>query len=114
MVAYRNATQDVLWSSSAPGVAAVANEHDVRSRVDGVSPGIASVYATDPQTGAVAGPATFEVQNDGAEAISEFELLDGERIVGEVENLAPGLSGRFSVTLEPGRSHTMRAVIRVK
>jgi len=49
-----------------------------------------------------AGPATFEVANDGADAVSEFEILDGGRILGEVENLAPGLSGRFSLTLRPG------------
>jgi iron uptake system component EfeO len=48
------------------------------------------------------GPVTFTVKNDGAEAVSEFEVLDGQRILGEVENLAPGLDGRFSLTLEPG------------
>ena len=50
-----------------------------------------------------AGPVTFEVANDGADAISEFEILDGDRILGEVENLPPGLSGHFSLTLKPGR-----------
>jgi iron uptake system component EfeO len=49
-----------------------------------------------------AGPTTFEVVNDGANAVTEFELLDGDRIVGEVENLAPGFSGKFSLTLEEG------------
>ncbi|HEY7694375.1 MAG TPA: iron uptake system protein EfeO [Gaiellaceae bacterium] len=50
-----------------------------------------------------AGPVTFRVANDGADAVTEFEVLDGDRILGEVENLAPGLSGRFSLTLKPGR-----------
>jgi iron uptake system component EfeO len=50
-----------------------------------------------------AGPTTFEVSNDGADAVTEFEVLEGDRILGEVENLAPGLSGRFSITLKPGR-----------
>jgi iron uptake system component EfeO len=50
-----------------------------------------------------AGPVTFQVTNDGADAVTEFEVLDGDRILGEVENLAPGLSGHFSLTLEPGR-----------
>jgi len=49
-----------------------------------------------------AGPTTFEVTNDGADAVSEFEILDGDRILGEVENLAPGLSGKFSLTLKKG------------
>jgi high-affinity iron transporter len=48
------------------------------------------------------GPTTFEVTNDGADAVSEFEILDGDRILGEVENLAPGLSGKFSLTLKNG------------
>jgi iron uptake system component EfeO len=50
-----------------------------------------------------AGPTTFEVANDGADAVTEFEILDGDRILGEVENLASGLSGHFSLTLKPGR-----------
>jgi iron uptake system component EfeO len=50
-----------------------------------------------------AGPTSFEVTNDGADAVTEFEILDGDRILGEVENLAPGLSGEFSLTLRPGR-----------
>jgi iron uptake system component EfeO len=50
-----------------------------------------------------AGPTTFEVANDGADAVTEFEILDGDHIVGEVENVAPGLSGHFSLTLKPGR-----------
>jgi iron uptake system component EfeO len=49
-----------------------------------------------------AGPVTFEVRNDGADAVTEFEVLDGDRILGEVENIAPGLSGHFSLTLKPG------------
>ena len=49
------------------------------------------------------GPTTFEVANDGADAVTEFEILDGDRILGEVENVASGLSGHFSLTLRPGR-----------
>jgi iron uptake system component EfeO len=49
------------------------------------------------------GPTTFEVANDGADAVTEFEILDGDHILGEVENVAPGLSGHFSLTLKPGR-----------
>ena len=49
------------------------------------------------------GPTRFEVTNDGADAVTEFEILDGDRILREVENLAPGLYGEFSLTLTPGR-----------
>jgi iron uptake system component EfeO len=49
-----------------------------------------------------AGPATFEVTNDGADAVTEFEILAGSRVLGELENLTPVLSGTFSLTLKPG------------
>jgi iron uptake system EfeUOB component EfeO/EfeM len=50
-----------------------------------------------------AGPTSFKVTNDGADAVSEFEVLDaGGKILGEKENLTPGLSGDFSITLKPG------------
>jgi iron uptake system component EfeO len=50
-----------------------------------------------------AGATTFDVTNDGADAVTELEVLDGDRVLGEAENLAPGLSGQFSLTLRRGR-----------
>jgi iron uptake system component EfeO len=49
-----------------------------------------------------AGATTFKVQNDGASKVTEYEVLDGDRILGEAENIAPGLSGEFSLTLRAG------------
>jgi iron uptake system component EfeO len=49
-----------------------------------------------------AGPTTFKVQNDGAAKITEYEILDGDRILGEAENIAAGLSGEFYLTLRAG------------
>jgi iron uptake system component EfeO len=49
-----------------------------------------------------AGPVTFDVENDGADAVTELEVLDGDKILGEKENLSDGLSGSFSLTLEKG------------
>jgi iron uptake system component EfeO len=51
---------------------------------------------------APAGAVTFEVENAGTTSVTEFEVLDGESIVGEKENLSDGLSGSFSLTLEAG------------
>ncbi len=51
---------------------------------------------------APAGPITFEVENAGTSSVTELEVLDGETILGEVENLSDGLSGSFSLTLEQG------------
>ena len=50
-----------------------------------------------------AGGITFKVSNKDATGITEFELLDGVRILGEKENLPPGFAGSFSLSLNPGR-----------
>jgi iron uptake system component EfeO len=49
-----------------------------------------------------AGPYSFDVTNDGADAVTELEVLDGDKILGEVENISDGLSKSFSLTLEQG------------
>ncbi|WP_375485345.1 iron uptake system protein EfeO [uncultured Jatrophihabitans sp.] len=49
-----------------------------------------------------AGALTFKVRNTDATAVSEVELLSGERIVGEKENLPPGFSGEFAVSVPAG------------
>jgi iron uptake system component EfeO len=49
-----------------------------------------------------AGANTFKVSNTGSGDVSEFEVLSGSRIIGEVENIAPGLKGEFSLALKPG------------
>lgn len=50
------------------------------------------------------GARVFEVTNDGANGVSEAELLaqNGQSILGERENITPGLSGKFSLTLAEG------------
>lgn len=54
------------------------------------------------------GTLTFSVQNDSAQ-VSEFYLLadDGLRIVGEVENIAPGAARTLTVVAQPGEYFTV-------
>lgn len=54
------------------------------------------------------GTLTFDVTNDGEE-VTEFYLLadDGLRIVGEVENIAPGASRTLTVVAQPGHYFTL-------
>jgi iron uptake system component EfeO len=52
------------------------------------------------------GPTTFHVTNTDADEVTEFEVLDGDRILGEVENVAPGLDGRFTLDLVAGTFET--------
>ena len=73
------------------------------------SPGARTVTVTLMSSGCrpepatiTAGGTTFHVTNSGAAAVSELEVLQGDRVLAEKENLAPGLSGSFSVALDPG------------
>ncbi|MCA1219867.1 iron uptake system protein EfeO [Streptomyces sp. 8L] len=67
------------------------------------SGGSGDVCETDATT-AKAGPVTFTVKNESATGIIEFELLQQQRIVGEKENLAPGLAPvSFTATLGGGK-----------
>jgi iron uptake system component EfeO len=52
---------------------------------------------------APAGPIEFEIQNAGTSKVTEMEVMDGETVLGEKENLSDGLSGSFSLTLEKGQ-----------
>src|SRR3954451_19106206 len=58
-------------------------------------------------TNAGAGAATFRATNDDAERVSELYVLDGTKILGEVEHVTPGKSGTLSLTLKAG-SYTLR------
>ena len=49
-----------------------------------------------------AGALTFDITNKDATGISEVELVSGERIVGEKENLPPGFAGSFVVNVDGG------------
>jgi iron uptake system component EfeO len=56
-------------------------------------------YKTAP-----AGPVTFTVKNTSSTAITEIELQSQNRIIGEKENLAPGLAPvSFTVRLDGGK-----------
>ena len=71
--------------------------------------GVATVHVTlttagcDPATlQLAAGPTTFVMTNRDAAAVTEFEVLRGGTVVGEVEDVAPGLERSFSLNLDPG------------
>ena len=49
------------------------------------------------------GPTTFVVTNKGTSKVTEAEVIQGDRALAEVENVTSGLSGSFSMTLQPGR-----------
>lgn len=50
------------------------------------------------------GPVTISVSNGGTRFVTELELQnESEIIIGERENILPGLSGSFSLDLQPGK-----------
>jgi iron uptake system component EfeO len=50
------------------------------------------------------GPVTISVSNDGTRFVTELELQSTQEIIlGERENILPGLSGSFSLDLQPGK-----------
>jgi iron uptake system component EfeO len=57
---------------------------------------------------ATSGTLAFDVTNDGSQ-VTEFYLLaqDGLRIVGEVENIAPGASRTLTLVAQPGEYFTL-------
>ncbi|HEY0277396.1 MAG TPA: iron uptake system protein EfeO [Solirubrobacterales bacterium] len=57
-------------------------------------------------TAAPAGPINFKVKGESA-GVTELEVLDGETLLGERENITDGLSGSFALTLEEGE-YTVR------
>ena len=61
---------------------------------------------------AKAGATTFAVANEDASGVTEFELMteDRGRVLGEAENVGPGLESSFSLNLAAG-SYTMVATL---
>ena len=49
-----------------------------------------------------AGAITFKIANQDATAVSEVEVLSGERIIGEKENIPPGFTGEFAINVGAG------------
>ncbi len=83
---------------SAPGSAA--------SGAPGAGAGAIDVTAVDyrfepSSLTAQAGSVTFQVHNAGA-AEHEFEVMQGDNVLGEVEGLVPGLTKSVTVSLAPG------------
>ena len=51
---------------------------------------------------APAGPIVFEIENAGTSKVTEMEIMEGDKVLGEEENITDGLDGSFSATLEAG------------
>jgi iron uptake system component EfeO len=76
------------------------------------APGHITVNASDTEcelsgTEATTGPSTFVITNNGSKVTEFYVYGEGERVMGEVENISPGLERKLIVQLgEPGKYQT--------
>ena len=47
-------------------------------------------------------PATFVVTNQGSASVLEYEINLADHMIGEVQNVVPGLDRTFTLNLKPG------------
>ncbi len=96
-------------SSSSRGSGGRSADRSGGAQAGGGNPHVATVTVTaakgctPDRRSFPAGALTVKVANKDATAVSEVEVLSGERIVGEKENIPPGFDGEFAVTLAAGR-----------
>jgi len=84
-------------SSDQTSTTAAKDAH--RIEVELTDTGCTPANATVP-----AGPVTIAAANNGTAKTDEIELKSADgTVLGERENLAPGLSGDLTLTLQPGR-----------
>jgi iron uptake system component EfeO len=81
------------------GAAAAAGDKSSTVKIQITSQGCEPKPASVP-----AGAVEFDITNSDAAAVTEAELRTNDKahILGEQENLTPGLSGGFSLTVRPG------------
>jgi iron uptake system component EfeO len=109
MITIRRTAGIVLVS----GVAALVLAGCVAKSDQAASSDALAVTSTDSScevsaAAATSGTVAFDVKNDSSQ-VTEFYLLaeDGLRIVGEVENVAPGASRTLTVLAQPGEYFTL-------
>lgn len=107
LVALLAACSTTAGSTSSPSATSDSTVAPVANGISKVSIDLVSGSSGDEckvsHTTAKAGPVTFTVANTSATGITEVELVQGQRIVGEKENLAPGLAAvTFTSTLTGG------------
>jgi iron uptake system component EfeO len=89
------------------GLAACGSSEDAPAGAKKLSFKITDAGCIPHNASVPAGPITIEGENDGSAGVTEIEVLDGETILGEKENVTDGLSASFSLTLEEGE-YTLR------
>lgn len=85
------------------GLAACGSDDGAESGATNLQVELTDAGCTPETLKAPAGKVRFEAVNNGTSKTTEVELKNADGIIlGERENLTPGLSGDFSLQLEPG------------
>src|SRR3954447_25714903 len=92
----------IAAGTAAASTAPTAPEASDGSGVTTIAIDITADGCAAPESEYPAGGLAFELRNVDATAVTEFEVLSGDRILGEKENLPPGFSGSLSLQLGPG------------
>jgi iron uptake system component EfeO len=82
---------------------AAANAKDAGAKSSTVTITVSDKDCAPSPATVPAGAVKFNVTNKDSAKVTEAELLDGGKMLGEKENLTPGLSGDFSLTLTAGK-----------
>jgi iron uptake system component EfeO len=90
--------------SSSSGSSSAAKQASDSAKASTVSISLTPQGCAPKPAKVTAGEVDFNVANKDAGAVSEAELRTSDlaKILGEQENLTPGLSGGFALTLQPG------------
>lgn len=101
MSIFRNAAGAALVTACAVSLGACGDSGTIAGAPT-VKVGVNDTGCTPAVLKLPAGPKNFVVTSTGSGKVTEYEILDGKRIVAEREGLAPGIDGKFSIELEPG------------
>ena len=102
----------LLAAVTAISAAACAPKQSATSDGDKSRADVIRVDASDTAcklsgTEAKTGPSTFQITNNGSQVTEFYVYGDGDRVLGEVENISPGLQRKLIVQLaEPGTYFT--------
>jgi iron uptake system component EfeO len=88
-------------------VAACGNSGNTQAAAAGEQPATVKVALSDggcqPTPATVpGGPVTFAITNAGSDAVTEAELQQDGKIIGEMENVTAGVDGNFALRLDAG------------
>lgn len=101
----------VLAAAAALALAGCSSSDDGAGAESGAATGPIMVTSTDEACEvsadeAPAGPVSFVVTNEGTKVTEFYVYAEGGRVMGEVENIAPGLSRELRVELAAGTYQT--------